>query len=282
MADRPLTTSPTERAGAGSNLGASSLGAANHADGHLDADPKAERALSVPPSANRLATILGLSPQETTALGRMFVTAAGALGLDGAFIFERLSRGDSLASALALPAGTSELLYSRAHRWFSAGRPERAEPLFQALCLISGSDADYWVGYGVCLKLRGASAEAMMAFEVAGRLRPNWAMPDFHALEVALQNEDYERAQDCLERFHRNAGAGDIPEAVISEAARWSAALELRAARANGREDEMAPAPDPSSGNAASGNAARGNAAGGNAARRHGPDAGDGRLENGF
>lgn len=186
-------------------------------------------------SGNRLATTLGLDAAETDALGRMFTAVASSLGIDGGPIFERLSRGEPLGRALALPAGTEEVLYARAHRWFSAGRPERAEPLFQALCLIDGTSADYWVGYGVCLKLRSALAEASMAFEIAARLRPDWAMPDFHALEIALRTGDYAGAAEHLKNFDARAGAGDIPEAVHSEVARWRAVLEIRTRRGGAR-----------------------------------------------
>ncbi|QJP15548.1 hypothetical protein G3545_18940 [Starkeya sp. ORNL1] len=188
------------------------------ADGHL--------------SESHLARTLGLDAGETAVLGKLFGAATAALGIEGGPIFERLSKGETLGGALALPAGTDEVLYARAHRWFAAGRPERAEPLFQALCLLDGTSADYWIGYGVCLKLRGAFTEAAMAFEIAGRLRPDWAMPDFHTLEIALRTGDFTAAAEHLKNFDAHAGAGDIPDAVRAEVSRWRVALEMRARRA--------------------------------------------------
>lgn len=181
---------------------------------------------------SHLARTLGLDSGEAAVLGKLFGAATAALGIEGGPIFERLSKGETLGRALALPAGTDEVLYARAHRWFAAGRPERAEPLFQALCLLDGTSADYWIGYGVCLKLRGAFAEAAMAFEIAGRLRPNWAMPDFHTLEIALRTGDFTAATEHLKNFDAHAGAGDIPDAVRAEVSRWRVALEMRARRA--------------------------------------------------
>ncbi len=90
----------------------------------------------------------------------------------------------------------------------------------------------HWIGYGVCLKLRGAFAEAAMAFEIAGRLRPDWAMPDFHTLEIALRTRDFTAAAEHLKNFDAHAGAGDIPDAVRAEVSRWRVALEMRARRA--------------------------------------------------
>lgn len=171
-----------------------------------------------------LGTALGLDAAELELLGELFAEAAGALGIEGRPVFRRLAAGAPLKEALGLPAGTEQVLYARAHRWFAAGRPDRAEPLFHALCLLDGSDADAWVGYGICLKLRSALPDAAMAFEVAGRLRPDWPIPDFHALETALRGGDRALAAEHLARFDRKTPGG-VDEAIRTEVDRWRAAL---------------------------------------------------------
>ena len=156
-------------------------------------------------------------------------------GIGGDQFVARLERGDDLAAALGLPAGLSEFLYARAHRWFTVDRADRAEPLFRALCVLDGQVADYWIGLGICLRLRDSLDAAALAFSTAARLRPQWAVPAFHAAELAIRNGDYGDAAGHLDRFHQTADH-DIPERMGVEAARMADALQLHiAAAANAR-----------------------------------------------
>ena len=174
-----------------------------------------------------LQRMLGLGEDEVEALGAIFAEATGAMGIDGAPIFERIKQGQSLGQALAMPKGAGDLLYARAHRWFSLGRIDKAEPLFRALCILDGATADYWIGYGVCLRLRGFLSQAEIAFETAARLRTDWAIPHFHALELAVHRDDWPNAAQRLGRFEERVTA-ETPEAVQAEAERLRAAIDLR------------------------------------------------------
>lgn len=168
---------------------------------------------------------LGLSDGDVGILGRLFGDLTASLGIDGEPIFERLAQGQSIGQALAMPPGTVERVYARAHAWFALGRIERAEPLFRALCLLSEEDADFWVGYGVCLRMTGQPAKARQAFEAAANLRPDWALPHFHALELAVLQRHWPQALAALAAYDARAGA-DIPPPVAAEAARLRLALE--------------------------------------------------------
>jgi hypothetical protein len=179
------------------------------------------------PAKSPLGSMLGLNEEEVVALGKVFTEAARAMGIDGGPIFERLKEGKTLGEALAMPKGVGELLYHRAHRWFSFGRVDKAEPLFRALCILDGSKADHWVGHGVCLRLGGDLDQAELAFETAARLRAEWAVPHFHALELAVHRQNWAAAADRLARFDQYV-TPDIAPAIKAEVERLRAAIALR------------------------------------------------------
>lgn len=159
-------------------------------------------------------------------MGDLFVDMMGRFGVHGREIFERMREGAPLGRALEAPEGAAEVLYSRAHQWFSVGRLEKAESLFRALCVIAGDVADHWVGYGICLKLRGLLPEAEQAFLTGATLRPDWAIPHFHLLEIFVRSDDWIRARQALTAFD-NRKEDATPEPVMKEAERFRAAIAL-------------------------------------------------------
>lgn len=174
----------------------------------------------------RFAAALGLSAEEADAVGEAVASQLDGLGLDGAAVFARIRRGLPLAEALGFPGGTADLLYGRAYRWLQVGRPERAEPLFRALCVLDGRIADHWIGYGLCLRERRADQDAALAFETAVRLRPEWAVAHFHAFAQSATLGDWPRADEHWRRFTERADDG-TPAAIRDEAKRLRAAVDL-------------------------------------------------------
>jgi len=187
------------------------------------------QATNTAPAPDALCGALRLSREEASAMGDLFVQIVARFGLQGRPIFDRLEKGQSFARALDIPEGAADVLYFRAHQWFSVGRIERAEALFRALCVIAGQVADHWVGYGVCLKARGLLPEAGRAFETASVLRPDWAIPHFHLLECLIRSDEWERARLALEAFDNRVEDG-LPAGVIAEAERFRMAIALRQA----------------------------------------------------
>lgn len=147
--------------------------------------------------------------------------------IDGVALLQRLAAVHSFGQALGFRPGAIDFLYARAHQWFLVGRADRAEPLFRALCLLDDRVADFWVGFGVCLRLRGALEHALEAFETASRLRPTWAIPYFHMLELLVRREAWALAATQLAAFEANIDDTVAPELIV-EAARYKTALELR------------------------------------------------------
>ena len=179
----------------------------------------------------QFAGALGVSVEDLETVGETFATLLGQIGIDGKLIFQRMSEGKTLASALSAPSGALEILYSRAHSWFSIGRIDKAEFLFRALCAMAGNVADYWIGYGICLKLEGRLAEAERAFAIGAEQRPGWAIPHFHLAETFLRSGDRDKARVELERFDACVD-GDVPEFLLTQAERFRTALAFRSGTA--------------------------------------------------
>jgi len=169
----------------------------------------------------------GLNPAEGDLLCQLFSAAAAPLGLDGASIYAALREGQTLGEALGFPAELADVLYLRAHTWFTAGRPDRAGALFRVLCALDGRCADYWVGHGVCLTLSGAQDEAEIAFATAAALRPDWAAPHYHAAGLAVSQGRWEAARAHLGAFHARRNP-EVPERMLREVRRLEAAVARR------------------------------------------------------
>ncbi len=107
-----------------------------------------------------LARSLGMTEGEVDVVGEVVGAQLTAMGLDGDAVFARIRAGEPLGKALGFPKGTADLLYFRAYNFLQVGRSDKAEPLFRALCILDGREADYWVGYGLCLRERKATRRA--------------------------------------------------------------------------------------------------------------------------
>ncbi|MDO1583210.1 hypothetical protein [Rhizobium oryzicola] len=166
-----------------------------------------------------LAALFGLERREAETFGEVVEVGLAARGLDGTVFMEELKAGKPVGAALGLPDALADAVYDRACRWFSAGRPERAEPLFRALCTLDGRVADFWVAYGVSLRACGRLSFAEIAFAVAARLRPNWALPYFHLADVFAVQHRLDAARTTLDVFFRLNDA-TIPVVVVDQAKR--------------------------------------------------------------
>lgn len=175
--------------------------------------------------------LFGLAPDEARLLADHCAPILAQAGIDPGPFFDRLDREGTLGEALGLPPEAGELIYARAHRWFAVDRPERAEPLFRALCIADGRQADHWAGLGICLRLRAELVQARLAFAMASCLRPGWAVAHFHAAELELHADDIEEAAAQLALFERNRD-DETPAAMVSEAQRLRAAVALRRGQA--------------------------------------------------
>jgi tetratricopeptide (TPR) repeat protein len=175
----------------------------------------------------------GLGEADEAALEQVFAVVASEMGFDGGAVAGRLRAGEPLAAALDLPGGTLDLLYARAHASFNAGRMIEAERLFRALTLLDGNGFDYWLGYGICLRLRDRFETARDVFAIAAALRPASAAPYFHLLEACLVSGDLAGARAAVRACETRRFEG-LGVSARGEFDRLLSALSLREQMAAG------------------------------------------------
>ena len=186
---------------------------------------------SADPAAS-LQRSLGLNEAEFEAFAPLFAEALSKFGMDGRSVLADLSSGKPLAKALAVPDGTADLLYARAHHWFGVGRFDKAEALFRTLCVLDGNKRDHWLGYGICLKVRSQAEASAAALLIAAEKDPSSAVPYYHLLDLAIRSGAWGEAQNWMTEFDARKSEGISP-LITSEVDRYRKALSLRAAAAS-------------------------------------------------
>lgn len=142
---------------------------------------------------------------DASCLDELFDLAAASFRFNGQQVLAKLSSGEPIATAAAIPPDFLEFLYARAHKWFAAGHFSRAEQVFQTLCLADANSPDYWGGLGLCLAMRSAWNEALLAFDKAIELKADWGAMHFHRLEALIHLEDWDRASEQYQQFKASA-----------------------------------------------------------------------------
>lgn len=177
----------------------------------------------------------GALSDDEASFGELFDLAAASFGFDGQQVLAKLAAADSIAAAAAIPEEFLEFLYARAHKWFAAGQFSRAEQVFQTLCLMDVKSPDYWGGLGLCLAKRSAWNEALLVFDKAVELKPEWSAMHFYRLEVLVHLEDWPRASDQYEQFLARA-EGDGSQDLVARAAKYQQLIAFRLTQSNNGE----------------------------------------------
>lgn len=180
--------------------------------------------MATPDDRPALARTFGFNANEAELFGRLLVDGLGRSGIAAEPIVDRLMEGASIGQALGVPKGVAELLYARAHLWFAAGRHDRAEAIFRILCAIDPSSTDYWVGWGICLRMAERLAEAQIAFQTALDRDAGWIVPHFHMLELKIRMADWAAAAALLERCDA-LGTIDLTDTMDEQLARYRAVV---------------------------------------------------------
>lgn len=187
-------------------------------------------------TTSSLAHTLGIEEGDLDQLGEFFAEMAAPLGIDGRRAFAKLRKGAAFGKALGITPKAVEFLYFRACKWFQAGCPEKAEPIFRALCILEAERADFWAGLGVCLRTRGAWDDALAAFDKAAQTRPGWVVPCFHKLEIFVRQQAWAKAAWEMAQMEA-IKAPDVPRQFAIEAEKYKKAIEAHRSRLpSGRE----------------------------------------------
>jgi hypothetical protein len=94
------------------------------------------------------------------------------------------------------------------------------------LVTLAPGEADYWVGFGCCARQSNVR-EARLAFTTAARLRPVWALPQFHLMALAMHLGEWDAASAALVAY-RCASDAALPVEIQRETKRMGEALLAR------------------------------------------------------
>lgn len=156
--------------------------------------------------ATALGEMFALDARDEGLLAEQLAACAAERGLQADRLIRGLAAGRSIGAALGVSPALGEALYAKAYRWCEVGRLDRALPLFRALCIVDGTVADYWAGYGLCLRTVDQPDLAELAFGMAAALRPDWALPFFHLAAVAATTGRDAESAALLDAFDARVG----------------------------------------------------------------------------
>lgn len=169
----------------------------------------------------------GLSPDATKVAAQIFAACTEKLGIDGDKIFQSFVATGSFKTALGVTDAAIEGLYGRAHQQFLIGQYERAEEIFRTLCALDRSRSDFWLGLGICYRVRGDDAAALRMFDRAADLVPSDAIPHFHRFDVFMRQENWDEAVQACAAFEANS-CGTEHDNIIKSFVKLKTALEMR------------------------------------------------------
>lgn len=170
---------------------------------------------------------LGLGANAMALATRLFERSTAGFGIDGAQVFRSFLETGSLKTALNVSDAAIETLYARAHQQFAIGQVQTAETIFRSLCALDGSKCDFWLGLGICLRVRGQDHPALAAFETSARLAPDNAVSYFHILEAQIRREDWNAAVKAYQNY-KKCRTGAEPEMIATSFDTFEKALKIR------------------------------------------------------
>ncbi len=169
----------------------------------------------------------GLGAGAMTLATRLFAQSTKGLGIDGAKVFRSFVETGSLKQALNVSDAAVDALYARAHQQFAIGQIRNAEEIFRALCALDGSKSDYWLGLGICTRIRGEVRAALSAFETGLRVSPENAAAYFHVLEVHMRSENWDGAIEAYKGYLKWRN-GEEPQMIARAFETFETALRMR------------------------------------------------------
>lgn len=178
------------------------------------------------PNNNPVST-LGLSPDATKVAAHVFAACTTKLGINGDKVFKSFLETGSFKAALGVTDAAIEGLYGRAHQQFLIGQYDRAEEIFRTLCALDRSRADFWLGLGICNRVRGDDDAAMRMFDKAANLAPSDATPHFHRFDIYMRTENWAEAAKACDLFEANRD-GTEHDNIAKSFLKLRTALEMR------------------------------------------------------
>lgn len=86
-------------------------------------------------------------------------------------IFEKVSRGASIADIMQIPEESLQAGYAMAYSLFAAQNYSDAETIFRSLCMYDEQTPRNWIGLGLCCEKRGDLYIALSSYAKAADLQ---------------------------------------------------------------------------------------------------------------
>lgn len=173
--------------------------------------------------------VAGLSSDAVNTAAQVFSACTARFDIDGDKIFRSFLATGSFKTALGITDAAIEALYGRAHQHFLIGQYRRAEEIFRSLCALDRSRVDFWLGLGICCRIRGDHDIALRLFDHAADIAPTHPIPHFHRLNIFMQHEDWDAAADACAQFEARRDGGEHDN-ITKAYEKMRTALEMRQA----------------------------------------------------
>lgn len=173
------------------------------------------------------AAALRLSPDAVNVAAQVFAACTDKLGVNGGKIFQSFVQTGSFKDAFGVSDAAIEALYARAHQQFTIGQYDRAEEIFRTLCALDRQRSEFWLGLGICYRVRGEDDAALRMFDRAANLAPDEAIPQFHKLDLFMRQEDWTKAATACRAYEAKAD-GSEHNNIKTSFFKLKTALEMR------------------------------------------------------
>lgn len=162
----------------------------------------------------------------------MLTTSNPDLGGDGTIDYQtirsRFEQSGSIGVALGMNQDQIDVLYARAFHLLRGGKADRACSIFAFLCALDDAVTDHWLGYGICLRMRGEIGSALVCFDTAAKLAALSSAPLLHKLELLVREERWDDAQKTLIELDRRGQENPQNAAIVEAAGPFRSALSFR------------------------------------------------------
>jgi type III secretion system low calcium response chaperone LcrH/SycD len=92
-----------------------------------------------------------------------------------------------------------DTLYSVGYNLLKAKKYDKAEKIFQLLCIFAPKTIDYWLGYSICHKMQAHWEAAIMTYYIILRIQPECCGAYLNIAECLMHIDKFAEAKKCIE-----------------------------------------------------------------------------------
>ena len=141
---------------------------------------------------------------------------------------QHLAHFGALKDLQQIPEEEMEAYYSVAYNLYNAGKYEKAEKIFQFLCLYDHWQYKYWLGLGGCRQNLKDYAGAIDAYSMANLMNANDPTGPFHAADCHIASGNREKAISALQAAIHFSGEKEAYQIMKNRAEAMLALLQKK------------------------------------------------------